>query len=80
MSFSDLVKVSVFMVGQNIGSNEFLMELEERMCKKYPKDIDPAHLMKLCKSTSKHYFLFNDMALFKMLEADCIKYIKHLSN
>ncbi|EGR31601.1 hypothetical protein IMG5_106540 [Ichthyophthirius multifiliis] len=82
--FEDIIKIVKYFVSQNIGSNAFLELVEKSLMKQYPGNdmggIPPGYLVKLIKYTSKHYFQYNDKALFHKLEADAIKLIPFLTS
>ncbi|EAR90623.2 hypothetical protein TTHERM_00123730 (macronuclear) [Tetrahymena thermophila SB210] len=83
MEFNDLIKLSKYFIAQNIGSNQFLQKLEKKILDTYPSKqfggISPNQLTKLVKNTSKHYFQYNDKALFHTLEAESIKQVPYMT-
>lgn len=77
--FNELVKLSKYFISQNIGSNQFLLKLEEQLLEKYQAPTDPALLIKLCKYTSKHFWQTPEKKLYHKIESECIKYMDHFS-
>lgn len=57
-----------------------MQRLEQELYEKYPTEIDPSQLVKICKATSRYYFQHKDKAVFFKLEADCIKYLEYMSS
>lgn len=60
MSFSELVKISSYMLTQDLGSNKFQLKLEEHIYNSYPsKDrVKINDFVALLKSTSGYYFKY----------------------
>ena len=75
MSFSELVKVSSFLLIQNLGSNKFQSKLEETLYNTYPsKDrIKISDFVALLKSTSGYYFKYKEGALLSILKTTTLR-------
>jgi len=72
-----LRRICEYLLPQNIGSNKFYGELEERLHDLYPKDIAPSILVSLCKSTFNFRF---QTKLFSQMEKNVLEYMQHFSN
>ena len=73
-----LRRICEYLLPQNIGSNKFYGELEERLNDLYPqKDIAPSILVSLCKSTFNFRF---QTKLFSQMEKNVLEYMEHFSH
>jgi len=72
-----LRRICEYLLPQNIGSNKFYQELEERLEELYPKDVAPSVLVSLCKSTFNFRF---KTKLFSKFEKNVLEYMQHFSN
>ena len=75
MSFTELTKVSSFLLIQDLGSNKFQMKLEEAIYNTYPsKDrVKINDFVTLLKSTSGYYFKYKEGALLSILKTTTIR-------
>lgn len=63
------------MLTQNIGSNQFQLQLEAEIYKKYPtkEKLNLSDFILLLKATSAYYFKFNDKSLFNLLKTSTVR-------
>jgi len=79
LSFSELVKVSSYLLTQDLGSNAFQLKLEQGLYSTYPaKDkVKITDFVVLLKATSGYFFKFKENALLSMLKTTTLRMTKY---
>ena len=79
-NFHDLIKIALLLIPQNIGSNEFYKNLEERILENFPnkEEVPLSDLVRLAKAMS--LFRFQSTNLKDKIENNIIKYAEFMSN
>lgn len=79
MSFSELVKVSSYLLTQDLGSNAFQLKLEQAIYSTYPsKDkVKMTDFVALLKATSGYFFKFKENALLSILKTTTLRMTKY---
>ena len=77
-TFQELIKISGFLIPQNIGSNSFYKNFESAILNSFPNEVTLSQITKLAKNFSNYNF-FNKQ-LYQKIENQCIKLTPHFSN